>query len=114
MWKNIVEPGRPQMTIWRMRIACWIPKATNTQSKYVMFITFALQQRLHERASLLHFSTVAALLLAESVKISTRQLMGNSLSHFILMPLQGAVLVSCFQASLFPLRNDHLSECVCP
>ena len=24
MWKNIVDPGRPQMTIWRMRIACWI------------------------------------------------------------------------------------------
>jgi len=26
MWKNIVERGRPQMTIWRMRIACWIPR----------------------------------------------------------------------------------------
>jgi hypothetical protein len=24
MWKNFVERGRPQMTIWRMRIACWI------------------------------------------------------------------------------------------
>jgi len=22
MWKNIVEPGRPQMAIWRVRIAC--------------------------------------------------------------------------------------------
>ena len=22
MWKNIVERGRPQMTIWRMAIAC--------------------------------------------------------------------------------------------
>jgi len=30
MWINIVGRGRPQMTIWRMRIACWIPKATNT------------------------------------------------------------------------------------
>jgi hypothetical protein len=29
MPKNTVEPGRPQMTIWRMRIACWIPKAKN-------------------------------------------------------------------------------------
>ena len=28
--ENIVEPGRPQMTIWRMRIAWWIPKATDT------------------------------------------------------------------------------------
>jgi len=30
MWKNTVERGRPQMTIWCMRIACWITKATNT------------------------------------------------------------------------------------
>jgi len=30
--KNILERGRPQMTIWRMRIAYWIPKATNTHT----------------------------------------------------------------------------------
>jgi hypothetical protein len=30
MWKSIRERDGPQMTIWRMRIACWIPKATNT------------------------------------------------------------------------------------
>jgi hypothetical protein len=29
MWKNIVEPGRALTTIWRMRIANWIPKASN-------------------------------------------------------------------------------------
>jgi len=29
MWKNIVEGDRTQVTIWRMRIACWIPKAIN-------------------------------------------------------------------------------------
>jgi len=28
-WKTVVERGRPQMITWRMRIACWIPKATN-------------------------------------------------------------------------------------
>jgi hypothetical protein len=27
MWKNFVDPVRPQMKIWRMRIACCIPKA---------------------------------------------------------------------------------------
>jgi len=26
MWTDTVEPGRPQVTVWRMRIACWIPK----------------------------------------------------------------------------------------
>jgi hypothetical protein len=30
MWKNIVQPDRSQMTIWRIRIACWITKGTNT------------------------------------------------------------------------------------
>jgi hypothetical protein len=40
MWKNIAEPGRSQMTVWRMRNACWRYKATNTHSKYVIFIDF--------------------------------------------------------------------------
>ena len=30
MWKNMLEPERLQMTIWRMRIACWVLKATDT------------------------------------------------------------------------------------
>jgi len=38
MWKNVVERDRPQMTVWRMRIACWITKATNTHSEYVILI----------------------------------------------------------------------------
>jgi len=29
MWKNTVEPNRSQMTVWSMRLACCIPKATN-------------------------------------------------------------------------------------
>jgi len=29
MWKHTVERDRPQMTIWRMRIACWINKAAD-------------------------------------------------------------------------------------
>jgi hypothetical protein len=42
MWKNIVQPARPQTTIWRIRIACWIPKATNTLSDYVKLVAFPL------------------------------------------------------------------------
>jgi hypothetical protein len=37
MWKNIVERGRPQMTVWRMRIACWICMATNTHIQVVYY-----------------------------------------------------------------------------
>ena len=55
MWKNTAERGRPQMTIWRMRVVCWIPKAKNTHSSCVILIAFPLQQRLHESASLLHY-----------------------------------------------------------
>ena len=28
--KKIVDAGRQQMTIWRTRVACWMPKAKNT------------------------------------------------------------------------------------
>jgi hypothetical protein len=36
MWKDITEPGRPQMPIWRMHIACCVIKATNAHSEYVL------------------------------------------------------------------------------
>ena len=38
--ENIVEPGRPQMTIWPIRVAGDINKAAHTLSQYVIFITF--------------------------------------------------------------------------
>jgi len=34
-WKNIVQPDRPQTTIWGMQIACWIPEATPTRTQYM-------------------------------------------------------------------------------
>jgi hypothetical protein len=40
MWRIIVERDRPQMTVWRMRIACWIPQATETHSEYVILSAF--------------------------------------------------------------------------
>jgi len=61
MWKNIVQPARPQMTIWRMRIVCCIPKATSTHSNYVTLIAFPLQQWLYERASLLLYTYIICL-----------------------------------------------------
>jgi hypothetical protein len=39
MRKNIVEPDRPQMTMWRMGIAYWMTKATNMHSEYVLLAT---------------------------------------------------------------------------
>jgi len=47
MWKNMVQPDRPQMPIWRMRISCWIPYALKTHSQYAVPIAIPLQRRLH-------------------------------------------------------------------
>jgi hypothetical protein len=40
MWKNVAVPGRPQMTIWSRCIACWMTKATDTHSGYVVLLPF--------------------------------------------------------------------------
>jgi len=61
MWKNTVEPDRPQMTIWRMRNASWIPNATNTHSEDAILIDFPLQQWLLEHSSILHHTYIASL-----------------------------------------------------
>jgi len=47
MSHSIVGPSMPQMTIWRISIACWILKATKTHSERVKLIAFPLQQWLH-------------------------------------------------------------------
>jgi hypothetical protein len=51
MREGSVEPGRPQKTIRRMRIACWIPKATNKHSEHVILLAFPRQQWFHEITS---------------------------------------------------------------
>ena len=63
-WDNansIVEPDRLQMTIWRMRIACWIAKARNTHRDCVKVIAFPPQKWIHERAAILRYTYVACL-----------------------------------------------------
>ena len=61
MWKNVVERGRPQMTTRRMRIACWVLKATDIHSEYVIPIVFPLQQWLQESASVSRYTHIARL-----------------------------------------------------
>jgi len=52
-WKNKVQPDSSLMTIWRISIACWINKATNTHSHFVILIVLQRQILLHGRASML-------------------------------------------------------------
>jgi hypothetical protein len=69
MWKNTLEPGRPEMTITHMRFACWIPQAINTLSEYIILIDFPLQQWLHERTSMFRYSTLYLLFTPPSFTI---------------------------------------------
>ena len=65
MWRNIVELGRPQMTIQSMRIACWITGCTHTHThththkhtlEYIIFTAFPLLNWLHDRATMLRYT----------------------------------------------------------
>jgi len=49
------------MTIWRMRIAFWLPESTHTDSEYVIRVTFTQQLWLHPRASMLRYTYIACI-----------------------------------------------------
>jgi len=62
LWNNEEKYCRAgQMTIWPIRNACWIQKATNTHSGYVIIMAFPPQQWMHERASTLRYTYIDCL-----------------------------------------------------
>ena len=46
MSKKVLEAERPQ-TIWRLRVACWISKATRTQAQARAFVLIPTDTRTH-------------------------------------------------------------------
>jgi hypothetical protein len=60
--------GRPQMTIWRMCIECWINKTKNTHSEDKILIACPLQQWLHKRASMLRYTHLACLVFVKRMQ----------------------------------------------
>jgi hypothetical protein len=54
---NVEKYGKARQAtdnkIWRIRIACWITKATDTHSEYVILIAFPRRHRLCEGTSML-------------------------------------------------------------
>jgi len=69
MWKNIVEPGRPQITVWCMRISFWIPTARNIHTCFEIFIVFPLQQWLQPAPPYYVICTLSVLLIVKQVAI---------------------------------------------
>ena len=64
------------MAIWRIRISCWVPKATRTLSEYVIYIALPLQQWLHKSASMLRYYYFPQYLLDNVVIIT------HSIEHY--------------------------------
>ena len=73
------------MTLWRMRTAGWIPKATNTHSEYAIILAFPLQQWSHERATLLRFTYIACLVV-NKLKCSGVKKVNNSNTNKVIAP----------------------------
>ena len=73
MWKNVVEPVRSLMTIWRMRISSRITKATDTLSEYVIPVAFPQQQWLYERAWVLGYTYIACVVVLELRQVTKRR-----------------------------------------
>ena len=68
VWKNKLQPDRPQITIIRrMRFPCRITKATDTHSAYVILIFFPRHQWLRERAVILCYTYIAYLVISRHV-----------------------------------------------
>jgi len=72
------------MTIWRMRIAFWIPKAANTHSQYVTLTVIPLQKWLHGRTLLLRSTYIACLVtLLKSAEVSS-----NFSDYSLIVPMR--------------------------
>jgi len=61
MWKNAVEPDRPQITVQHDACAFHAEKLKATNTERVMRIASPRQQWLHERTSLLRYTYIACL-----------------------------------------------------
>jgi hypothetical protein len=66
LWDNLEKSARARQAtddniIQRMRFECWITKATDTHSEYVILIAFPRQQWLREKALILRFTYIAFL-----------------------------------------------------
>ena len=72
MWRNIVQPDRPQAM--RKHTVCWIPKATAIHSKYVILTAFPLKQWLYERASISPYTYIARPVKRACIKPNTLSL----------------------------------------
>ena len=70
LWDNVHGTTREATgdnIIWRMQIACWLNKATDTHSNCVILTAFPLQKWLLESVLMSRYTYIACLLLISSI-----------------------------------------------
>ena len=80
LWDNVEKycrGGRPQIT-WRMRIACWKPKATNTHIGCVILVVFHYNNGWTNAPQMLRYTFIAYLVFSDNISDSTHQLSTTS------------------------------------
>ena len=88
MWKNNVEQDRPQITIWHMRLECWIPKAINAHAHYAMLLAFYLRQWLQKVSVLRHMYIDS---LVRNSCVSWIYVLNNSTNNFMVPSFRNCV-----------------------
>jgi len=98
MWKNIVEPDRPQMKKMHICIACWIPKTTKTHLECAILTAFPLQQWFHEHVPYYIIHTLPILLILSSSGSGdnslSEQLSSNAQARALKLELENRRLLS--------------------
>ena len=105
--ENIVKLDWPQMTIWRMRIAFWIPKSSKTRPEYVILIAFTRQKWLRESTPLLPLYIASVVILSlranrlNTVDLLhfTEHMMYNSISTYAVLDTVGTETASVYFVS---------------
>ena len=103
MWKNIVEMGRSQMRIWRMRIARWVANASETPERYNTYC-FASATMVAPPRQMLHYTYLTCLV--STVISHTYFFLYWILFYVITLPLPFAFFLHVF---LIAFYNSCLS-----
>jgi hypothetical protein len=107
MWKNILQSGRPQMTVQCMHIACWIPKGTNTQWENVILTGFSSATIVAG----MHLSVNVIRTVHRSLSISL--FLDNEMHFWISAMIFVNTMSNCGADTLESMNNVHFSERYC-
>ena len=109
---NVARQAAYDDIIRSMRFACWINKATNTHSEYVIIISFPLQQWLQERVSALRHTTLLFLLTTYDVmEKNNKKITWLHIFFFVLGPDFNGKENFLWSHSLYGLRpQSHIKN----